>query len=181
MGTLITTEQAKKEIYTIRGQRVMLDSDLANLYEVETKVLNQAVKRNPDKFPKSFMFQLTKEEFEKVVTNCDHLQNLKYRPTLPYVFTEHGVLMLANVINSKKAVAVSIQIVEAFLKLRDHVLTKNPIETRIEELQKLLMLHIENNDNKFSEHEQAIRQIAMALNSLIESPKETKEIGFRTK
>ena len=84
-------------IYEIRGQKVMLDSDLAALYEVEAKVLNQAVKRNIKRFPADFMFQLTKGEKTEVVTNCDHLQKLKYRPTLPYAFTEQGVAMLAAV------------------------------------------------------------------------------------
>jgi hypothetical protein len=79
----------------------MLDSDLACLYEVEVKQLNQAVKRNIKRFPGDFMFRLTKDEFTEVVTNCDHLQNLKYRPTLPYAFTEQGVAMLAAVLNSR--------------------------------------------------------------------------------
>ena len=82
----------QNRIYTIRGKRVMLDSDLAYLYEVQVKQLNQAVKRNLRRFPDDFMFRLTKDELLEVVTNCDHLQNLKYRPTLPYAFTEalHG-------------------------------------------------------------------------------------------
>jgi hypothetical protein len=101
--------QIQKRIYVIREKRVMLDSDLAPLYEVEVKQLNQAVKRNIKRFPHDFMFRLTKSEFAKVVTNCDHLQNLKYRPTLPYAFTEQGVAMLAAVLNSQKAINVNIQ------------------------------------------------------------------------
>jgi hypothetical protein len=81
---LAGAKQIQERIYVIRGKRVMLDSDLACLYEVEVKQLNQAVKRNIKRFPDDFMFQLTKDEFTEVVTNCDHLQNLKYRPTLPY-------------------------------------------------------------------------------------------------
>ena len=84
----------KGMIYEIRGHKVMLDSDLAGLYEVEPRTLNQAVKRNIGRFPKDFMFQLTKDEFTEVITICDHLQNLKYRSTMPYAFTEHGILML---------------------------------------------------------------------------------------
>ena len=87
--------QIQKRIYIIRDKRVMLDSDLAYLYEVEAKKLNQAVKRNIKRFPDDFMFRLTKEEFAEVVTNCDHLQMMKFRPTLPYAFTEQGVAMLA--------------------------------------------------------------------------------------
>jgi len=111
--------QIQKRIYNIRGKKVILDSDLAYLYEVEAKQLNQAVKRNIKRFPDDFMFQLTKEEFIEVVTNCDHLQNLKYRPTLPYVFTEPGVAMLAAVLNSQKAIDVNIQIMRAFIQLRN--------------------------------------------------------------
>jgi hypothetical protein len=78
-------------IFSIRGLKVMLDSDLAKLYEVEARQLNQAVKRNIKRFPHDFMFQLTKNEFNELITDCDHLKNLKYRPTMPYVFTEQGV------------------------------------------------------------------------------------------
>ena len=94
--------QIQDMIYFIQKKRVMLDSDLASLYEVEVKQLNQAVKRNIRRFPPDFMFRLTKDELTEVVTNCDHLQNLKYRPTLPYAFTEQGVAMLAAVLNSQK-------------------------------------------------------------------------------
>jgi len=103
----------------------MLDSDLAYLYEVEVKKLNQAVRRNIKRFPVDFMFRLTKNEFAEVVTNCDHIQNLKYRSTLPYVFTEQGVAMLAAVLNSQKAIDVNIQIMRVFIKLRHYVLAKS--------------------------------------------------------
>jgi len=111
----------QKRIYVIREKRVMLDSDLACLYEVEVKKLNQAVKRNIKRFPVDFMFRLTKKEFTELVTNCDHLQNLKFRPTLPCVFTEQGVAMLAAVLNSQKAIDVNIQIMRAFIQLRNYV------------------------------------------------------------
>jgi len=104
MATKLT--QIQKRIYVIRGKRVMLDSDLAYLYEVEAKRLNEAVKRNIKRFPDDFMFRLTKDEFAEVVANCDHLQKLKFRPTLPYAFTEQGVAMLAAVLNSQKAIDV---------------------------------------------------------------------------
>jgi len=84
--------QIQKRIYIIREKRVMLDSDLASLYHVEAKRLNEAVKRNIKRFPNDFMFRLTKNEFAEVVANCDHLQNMKFRPTLPYAFTEHAKL-----------------------------------------------------------------------------------------
>jgi len=156
----------------------MLDSDLAFLYEVEVKQLNQAVKRNIKRFPEDFMFRLTKNEFTEVVTNCDHLQNLKYRPTLPYAFTEQGVAMLAAVLNSQKAIDVNIQIMRAFVKLRHYVLSKSDANEQIAELRKLLMVYIENTDYKLSKHDKTIEQIIIALNSLIEQPPKTKKIGF---
>jgi len=143
-------EQIQSRIYIIRGKRVMLDSDLAFLYEVEVKKLNQAVKRNQKRFPDDFMFRLTKDEFTEVVTNCDHLQNLKYRPTLPNAFTEQGVAMLAAVLNSQKAIDVNIQVMRAFIQLRNHVLTNDPLYDQIGELRKLLMLYIEKNDKRVS-------------------------------
>ena len=165
-------KQIQKRIYNIRGKRVMLDSDLAELYEVEVKQLNQAVKRNLKRFPDDFMFRLTKEEFAEVVTNCDHLQNLKYRPTLPCVFTEQGVAMLAAVLNSQKAIDVNIQIMRAFIQLRNFVLSNDTLYEQIGDLRKLLMLYIEKNDKR-------VNQIIIALNNLIEQPPKTKTIGFR--
>jgi len=167
-------------IYEIRGKKVMLDRNLANLYEVEAKRLNEAVKRNIKRFPDDFMFQLTKEEFTKVVANCDHLQNLKFRPTLPFVFTEQGVAMLAAVLNSPKAIDVYISIMRAFVQMRQFVMAQNTTNEQYTELSKLLMLHIENTDFKLSEHDKAIGKIIHALNNLIEKPKKTKTIGFYT-
>jgi len=97
----------------------MIDSDLAVLYGVTTKALNQAVKRNVDRFPHDFMFELTTSEKDEVVTNCDHLKKLKFSPNLPKVFTEHGTLMLASVLNSKRAIEASVYVVRAFVRLRE--------------------------------------------------------------
>jgi hypothetical protein len=165
--------QIQKRIHTIRGKKVMLDSDLAELYEVEAKQLNQAVKRNIKRFPDDFMFRLTKDEFTEVVTNCDHLQNLKYRPTMPYAFTEQGVAMLAAVLNSQKAIDVNIQIMRAVIQLRNYILSNDTLNEQIIELRKLLMLYIEKNDKR-------VNEIIIALNNLIEHPPKTKTIGFRT-
>jgi len=145
---------------------------LAELYEVEVKQLNQAVKRNIKRFPADFMFRLTKKEFAEVVTNCDHLQNQKYRPTLPNAFTEQGVAMLAAVLNSQKAIDVNIQIMRAFIQFRNYVLSSDTINEQVMELRKLLMLYIEKNDKR-------VNQIIIALNNLIEQPPKTKTIGFR--
>jgi hypothetical protein len=103
----------------------------ATLYEVESKRLNEAVKRNIKRFPNDFMFRLTKDEFDEVVANCDHLQNLKYRPTLPYAFTEQGVAMLAAVLNSQKAIDVNIQIMRAFIQLRNFVFNNDTLYKQI--------------------------------------------------
>ena len=126
------------------------------------------------------MFQLTKNEFAELITNCDHLQNLKFRSASPYAFTEQGVAMLAAVLNSQKAIDVNIQIMRAFIQLRSYVLSSDTLNNQVSELRKLLMLHIENSDYKFSEHDKAIKQIIIALNNLIEQPPKTKTIGFRT-
>jgi hypothetical protein len=163
----------QNRIYTIRGKRVMLDTDLAYLYEVEAKRLNEAVKRNIRRFPDDFMFQLTKNEFSEVVAKCDHLQKQKYRPTLPYAFTEQGVAMLATVINSQKAIDVNIQIMRVFIQLRNYIFSNETLSEQIAELRKLLLLYIEKNDKR-------VNDVIIALNNLIEKPKETKKIGFCT-
>ncbi len=170
----------ENRIFTIRGIRVMLDRDLAEMYGVKTMVLNQAVKRNIERFPEDFMFRLTKNELYELITNCDRLQTLKHSPTTPLVFTEHGVAMLSSVLNSKKAIEVNIQIVRAFIHLRQYALTQSSRNAEIEELRKMLMLHIENTDNRFNKNEETIRQIIQALNNLIETPQEPKQIGFKT-
>ena len=105
----------QQRILLIRSEKIIIDADLAEFYGVTTKVLNQAVRRNIKRFPADFMFQLTKEEKLEVVTNCDHLQNLKYSSVNPHVFTEHGALMVASILNSVRAVEVSVFIVRAFV------------------------------------------------------------------
>lgn len=114
----------------------MIDRDLAELYGVETKALNQVVKRNITRFPEDFMFQLTKEEKTEVVTNCDHLVSLKYSYRLPYDFTENGVAMLSSVLNSEKAIQVNIQIMRAFNFLKKKYLADEEIKKEIEHLDK---------------------------------------------
>jgi hypothetical protein len=171
-------KQIQNMIYEIRGLKVMLDSDLAALYGVETFNLNKAVKRNIERFPDDFMFQLTKDEWENLtfqfgISSSQH----GGRRFMPYAFTEQGVAMLASVLNSPIAVKVNINIMRAFVKLRHHVLSQSKDE-QIAELRKLLMLHIENTDTKFSKQDKIIKQIVLALNNLIEQPPTTKRIGF---
>lgn len=109
------------KIYTIRGQSVMIDADLAELYGVPTKRLNEQVKRNIGRFPKDFMFQLNQTEKDWLIENSDRLSRLKFSATLPLAFTEHGVVMLASVLNSQRAVEVSVQIVRIFIKMRETI------------------------------------------------------------
>ena len=167
-------------IYEIRGSKVMLDRDLAELYGVEVKRLNEATKRNIERFPSDFMFQLTQDEWDilrsQIATANKSIAKVRF---LPYTFTEHGVLMLSNVLNSTKAINMSIQIIRVFDKLRKYALKQTSNDARITELHKLLMLHIENNGYKFSEYDETIRQILQALNNLIEHPKKTNPIGFK--
>jgi len=187
----------KKMIYEIRGQKVMLDRDLAGLYSVELKAMNQAVKRNIERFPSDFMFQLTQEEWDilrsqfvtaDIIINDNNLRpqtvtakkNISKIRFLPYAFTEHGILMLSNVLNSTKAIHMSIQIIRVFEKLRKYALEQTSKKIRIEELHKILMLHIENNEYKFSEYDETIKQIIIALNNLIEQPRKPNRIGFRS-
>ncbi len=144
MSKDLTTGGLETRIYNIRGQKVMLDSDLAELYQVETKRLNEQVKRNADRFPESFMFQLSPLEEESLRSQIATSkpassvseENRGGRRYAMHVFTEHGVLMLANVLRSKRAIAVSIQIVEAFVKLRAVAAIHGELNLRISELEK---------------------------------------------
>src|SRR3972149_8476390 len=136
MKALIPAEVIERKIFLIRGHKVMLDRDLAELYGVPTKVLNQAVKRNIKRFPGDFMFQLTQIEKDEVVTNCDHLRALRFSPQLPYAFTEQGVAMLSSVLNSERAILVNIQIMRAFTKLREILLTHKDLAKKIAEMEK---------------------------------------------
>ncbi len=137
----IPDEVIMSKILLIRVKKVMVDSDLAGLYGVPTKRLNEQVKRNIRRFPEHFMFQLTKKEKENLVANCDHLKKLKYSPYLPYVFTEHGTVMLANVLNSERAIQASVRIVEIFIKMREMLLTHKEILQKIEQIEKKLTEH----------------------------------------
>lgn len=125
------TEKISSAILIIRGKKVMIDSDLAELFGVKTFRLNEQVKRNNHRFPEDFMFQLTAEEKQEVIANCDHLEKLKFSRTNPYVFTEHGTIMLANVLNTSIAVETSILIVRAFIKLRELLSTHKELERKI--------------------------------------------------
>ena len=171
MADIVTSELILPKILILRGKRVMLDRDLAELYNVPTKVLNQAVKRNIKRFPMDFMFQLTKTERLELVTNCDHLSPLKFSYQLPLVFTEQGVAMLSSVLNSERAIRVNIQIMRAFVKLR-YILSHNKeIETKLRELEK-----------KIEGHDLDIHDIFEAIRQLMGIPQAKKVIrGFAAK
>lgn len=132
-GVLLEIESL---IFVIRGMQVMIDRDLAKLYGVETKVLNQAVKRNIDRFPVSFRFQLTSCELNELVTICDRLQSFKHSSVLPHAFTEQGVAMLSAVLRSDTAVKVSIRIMESFVRMRQFLTNHSQLFYRMDLLEK---------------------------------------------
>ncbi len=138
MRDIIPVENIVNKIYFFRGVKVMLDSDLAELYGVETKVLNQAVKRNLNRFPPDFMFQLDKEEYDSLRSHFVTLETGRgqHRKFLPYVFTEHGILMLSSVLSSEKAVQVNIQIMRTFTRLRQMLSTHEELKRKIESMEK---------------------------------------------
>jgi hypothetical protein len=136
MPNLIPVEIIEQRIFLMRGEKVMIDRDLAQLYGVETKVLNQAVRRNKDRFPENFMFQLTKQERDEVVTICDHLADLKFSYQMPYAFTEQGVAMLSSVLRSKRAIHVNIQIMNTFVALRRMLADNKALAQRLAELER---------------------------------------------
>jgi len=168
-SNIIPTERIESRILLIRGRKVMLDRDLAELYGVETRVLNQAVKRNITRFPEDFRFRLTKAEREEVITNCDHLTDLKFSPNLPYAFTEHGAIMAASVLNSERAVAVSVFVVRAFVKLRELAATTRELEVKLTELER-----------KVTHHDDHIKALVTAIRQLMQPPEPKKKgrMGF---
>jgi len=159
MNEVVPIEIIENKIFIIRGQKVMLDRDLAMLYEVETKVLNQAVKRNPERFPEDFMFQLTKEEFENLrfqngtssLRSQFVTSNRGGRRYSAYVFTEHGVAMLSSVLKSKRAVAINIQIVRIFNKLRNMAIEHKDLRDELTELKNTFIKYARENNLELEE------------------------------
>lgn len=156
----------ESRILLIRDTRVMLGVDLARVYGVTTKRLNEQVGRNIRRFPEDFMFRLTPAEKKKVVAYCDHLRALKYSPVTPRAFTEHGALMLANVLNSERAVDASIQVIRAFARLRTLLSSHRELARRLDELERRY-------DAKF-------KSVFNAIRELMEPPRvPPKPIGFQ--
>ena len=171
-------QNIKSMIFKIRGYQVMLDADLAKIYQVETKRLNEAVKRNIDRFPPELMFRLTKDEYDNLrsqfVTSKDSKGGRRY---LPFAFTEHGVIMLSSVLNSKIANQINIAVVKAFIEMRRYI--AKPIRKKLDDLEKVLMLHIDDTSHNFADHAAVINEIITKLNNLIETPpKPKRKIGF---
>lgn len=134
--TVISIERLDKSIYLIRGEKVMLDEDLARLYQVRTKVLVQAVKRNNKRFPEDFMFQLTTEEYSALRSQIVTSTGSTGRRTLPYAFTEHGISMLSSVLNSERAVDVNIAIIRAFIRMRQMLASNKDLERKLNDLER---------------------------------------------
>ena len=169
MKHLISVEVVEKKIFIIRGHKVMIDRDLAELYGVETKYLNRQVKRNKTRFPEEFMFQLSKKEKEELVTFCHRFNIMKHSTSLPYAFTEHGVAMLASVLNSERAVQISILIIKTFVKLRQMLSANKEFTDKLNELERKIAGHDADIQTIF----EAIRQLALPP---LEKPK--RLIGF---
>lgn len=174
--------QIKNLIYIIRGYRVMLDSDLAMLYEVETKRLNEAVRRNIKRFPKHFMFQLTADEHEflrsQFATSKIKSETRGGRQYLPYVFTEQGVAMLSSILRSERAIQINIQIMDTFVAMRQWAIENKDLAQRLTELEHYFIEHCEDNRRDSEETKRQISKIYEAIGLLMDRTKPAK-IGFR--
>ncbi|MCX7121547.1 MAG: ORF6N domain-containing protein [Gammaproteobacteria bacterium] len=164
-----SSDQIATKIMLIRNQKVIVDADLANLYGVTTKRLNEQVKRNRDRFPADFVFELTKSEKLEVVANCDHLARLKFASENPNVFTEHGVIMAASVLNSPKAIEVSVLVVRTFVKLRQLLSTNVTLRHKLSEL-----------ESRLNGHDDAIKSLVSVIRQMMEMPStdDKPKIGF---
>jgi hypothetical protein len=156
------------KIFELRGHRIMLDRDLAEIYGLSTKRLNEQVKRNLGRFPDDFMFELTKMELNQLVANCDRFNSIKHSTVLPKAFTEHGALMLASVLNSEVAVAASVQVIRAFIHLRSIVTLHKDLADKILDLE-------EKYDSKFKIVFDALKKL------MIPAKEPGKQIGFVVK
>jgi hypothetical protein len=161
----------QQRILLIRGIKIIIDADLAEFYGVPTRRLNEQVKRNRERFPEDFMFQISPREKAEVIANCDHLKKLKFSKALPFAFTEHGAIMAAAVLNSPRAVDVSVFVVRAFVQLREIISGHRELARKIDELER-----------KLSDHDGQILALVEAIKQLMEpSPvRKKKSIGFCT-
>lgn len=165
MQPSLTAENIGDRIVVLRKRRVLIDADLAELYQVSTKRLKEQLKRNAERFPEDFAFQLSADEKSEVVAKCDHLQRLKYSPFLPHAFTEYGALMVANLLKSPQAVETSIAVVRAFVRLRELLISHRELAEKLRVLEKKY-------DSQFKVVFDAIHQLMMP------SSKPNPRIGF---
>jgi hypothetical protein len=168
---IIQTGKIQQRILMIRGEKVIIDADLAEFYGVPTKRLNEQVKRNKERFPEDFMFQLNAAEKSEVVAKCDHLEKLKFSKSLPYAFTEHGTIMAASLLNSPQATEISIFIVRAFVKLRLAITEHKELTRKISQIEQHL-----------AGHDEQITAIVKTIKQLIQpsSVPQKRRIGFDT-
>jgi hypothetical protein len=169
---LIPLERIEGAILNIRGERVMLDADLAAIYGVTTRRLKEQVRRNRDRFPEGFVFELTPEEKAELVANCDQFKRLKHSSSTPYAFTEHGAVMLAAVLKSRRAVEVSVFVVKAFIRMHRMLADQRQFALKLAEI-----------ESKLAAHDQSISVVFDAIRRLMQKPKPEPEhpprkIGF---
>ena len=166
--SIVSQQEIEQKIFRFRGHRIMVDRDLAELYGVETKYLNRQVKRNTDRFPDEFMFQLNRREKAELVTNCHRFKSLKHSNALPCAFTENGVAMLASVLKSEMAVKMSIVIVKTFVKLRKVIAPHKELARKLDQL-----------ESRVDHHDEEIQAIIEAIRNLMAVPEKPKmKIGF---
>jgi hypothetical protein len=170
--SIVPVGKIQNRILLIRGEKVIIDADLAEFYGVPTKRLNEQVKRNKDRFPEDFLFQLSAKEKAEVVANCDHLSKLKYSKTLPFAFTEHGAIMAASVLNSKRAVEVSVFIVRAFIKLRRMIAGHKELSRKISQV-----------ETRLADHDEQLLSLVKAIKHILNpvEPMKKQQIGFKPK
>lgn len=181
---LVPVVAVEQRILTVRNQRVVIDADLAELYGIPTKALNQAVKRNAERFPEDFRFQLTKEEKAQVVTDCDHLSKLKFSKASPYAFTEHGAIQAANVVSSPRAVEVGVLVVRAFVRLRQMVAEHTELAQQMRDMRAQLVglsTTVGALDDTTHDHGVQLEALVQTIDVLIErpGPATRRSIGFK--
>jgi hypothetical protein len=167
---LVEISAIEQRILLIRGEKVIVDADLAAFYGTTTKRLNEQVRRNRDRFPEDFMFQLTVAEKAQLVANCDHLSQLKFAKTLPHAFTEHGAIMAASVLNSRRAVEVSVFVVRAFVRIRRLLSEHRTLAQRLLRLER-----------KLADHDEQIVELVRAIRAILgdEPIPKRRQIGFK--
>jgi hypothetical protein len=173
----------ESRILLVRGQKVMIDADLAELYGVSTKRLNEQVERRQERFPSDFMFQLTADEKAEVVTNCDHLAKLKFSKSLPYAFTEHGAIQAANVLASPQAIEVGLHVVRAFVHVRELVVSNKELALSLDELENttdLMSLKQETFEHNTGVQLKQIIETLRELMAPLPEPAKKRRIGFVT-